>query len=72
MGIPVSNRQGYPSNTNSTTASIKEKVPKEKKVKQTKEQKEKAENDFKQSLEGLSIVGAGVKKWRRDDLLNCI
>ena len=63
VGIPVSNRQGQNGQNYQQKKDPKE--PRTVKQKLSKEEKLKADNDYKQSLEGLSIVGMGHKgkKW---------
>ncbi len=70
MGVPVSQRQGGPHNKKASLlsgeASQKDtRGLKSKNLKETKEQKEKMEADFKQSIEGLSIVGTAANNKKR-------
>lgn len=59
MGIPVSNRPGKKSNPLSGEVNVKDQ--RGLKPKSLKDQREQKEADFKQSIEGLSIVGMSAK-----------
>ena len=64
MGIPVSNRQGGSINQqNRKGNNIDDR--RGPKPKAPKENKEKMEADFKQSLEGLSIVGTAANNKKK-------
>jgi hypothetical protein len=60
QGIPVSNRQGNGQMVQKKAE--KERGLKSKNIKETKEKMEKNDADFKQNIEGLSIVGVSKKK----------